>query len=300
MSIICSICGGTDVKCAAVIDPNTKRFLEFGHEAFLDGECSQCGNVALTDPDEVKTDMDRLWAEYMAQHHTAPNYARCDIVRHGDYDGCEGACIRIGGPENAVEKHRIVAVCRDLEELKSLAMPDPVREFTVVECQRFEFHEVLENKTYNIDVDGQTVPVTTKEVLDFYPVEYGLKEADIERYAAAYTAHIKAYRECDRWLDPALIHRLLDEEHLMKPRESDSFRLRLHFDWFATLRREDERLYAPFKYTVKAYCLDSIQTFERRYTGLEEALLHCLNGFNENANVPDRYKSIEEYLSKHS
>ena len=86
----------------------------------------------------------------------------------------------------------------------------------------------------------------------------------------------------------------------MKPRESDSFRLRLHFEWFATLRREDERLCAPFKYAVKAYCLDSIQTFERHYTGLEEALLHCLNGFNENANVPDRYKSIEEYLSKHS
>lgn len=215
--------------------------------------------------------MDKRWAEYMAQHHTAPNYARCDIVRHGAYDGCEGACIRIGGPENAVEKYRIVAVCRDLEELKSLAAPDPAREFTVVECQRFEFHEVPENKTYNIEVDDRTVSVTTKEVLDFYPAEYGLKEADIEQYAAAYVARIKAYRECDRWLDPALVRRLLDEEHLMKPRESDSFRLRLHFEWFATLRREDERLCAPFKYAVKAYCLDSIQTFERRYSGLEEA-----------------------------
>ena len=299
MSIVCSICGGTDVKCAAVIDPNTKRFIEFGHGAFLDGECSQCGNVALTDPDEVKSDMDRLWAEYMAQHHTAPNYARGDIVRHGDYDGCEGACIRIGGPENAVEKHRIVAVCRDLEELKALTEPDPEREFTVVECQLFEFHEVQENKTYNIEVDGRTVSVTTKEVLDFYPAEYGLKETDIEQYAVAYTARIKAYRECDRWLDPLLIHRLLDEEHLMKPRESDSFRLQLHFDWFATLQREDERLCSPFKYAVKAYCLDNIQTFERRYVSLEEALLHCLNGFNENESVPNRYKSIDEYLSKH-
>ena len=211
MSIICSICGGTDVKCAAVIDPNTKQFLDFGYEAFLDGKCSRCGNVALTDPDEVKADMDKRWTEYMAQHHTAPNYARCDIVRHGAYDGCEGACIRIGGPSDVVEKYPVVAVCRDLEELKSLAAPDPAREFTVVECQRFEFHEVLENKTYNIEVDGRTVSVTTKEVLDFYPAEYGLKETDIEQYAAAYTARIKAYRECDRWLYPALIRRLLDE-----------------------------------------------------------------------------------------
>ena len=102
-----------------------------------------------------------------------------------------GRLIRIGGPENAVEKHRIVAVCRDLEELKSLAMPDPVREFTVVECQRFEFHEVPENKTYNIEVDGRAISVTTKEVLDFYPAEYGQKETDIGRYAAAYVARIK-------------------------------------------------------------------------------------------------------------
>ena len=297
--IVCSICGGTAVKCAAVIDPNTKQLIDFEYEAFLDGECSQCGNVALTDPDEVKAGMDKLWAEYMAQHHTAPNYARCDIVRHGAFDGCESACIRIGGPENAVENHRIVAVCRDLEELKTLTVPDPEREFTVVECQLFEFHEVLEDKTYNIEVDDRTVSVTTKEVLDFYPTEHSLKETDIEQYAAAYTARIKAYRECDRWRDPALIRRLLDEEHLMKPRESDSFRLRLHFDWFATLRREDERLCAPFKYAVKAYCLDNIQTFDRLYITLEQALLHCLNGFNENASVLNRYKSTKEYLSKY-
>ena len=173
--IVCSICGGTDVKCAAVIDPNTKQFIDFEYEAFLDGECSLCGNIALTDPDEVKTDMDKRWKEYMKLHHTVPNYARCDIVRHGDCDGCESAFIRIGGPENAVEKHRIVAVCRDLEELKTLTVPDSDREFAVVECQLFEFHEVLEDKTYNIEVDDRTVSVTTKEVLDFYPTEPSLK-----------------------------------------------------------------------------------------------------------------------------
>ena len=56
-------------------------------------------------------------------------------------------------------------------------------------------------------------------------------------------------------------------------------------------------MYAPFKYAVNAYCLDNIQTFDRRYVTLEDALLHCLNGFNENANIPNRYKSIGHYLS---
>lgn len=297
MSIVCSICGGTGVKCTAVIDPNTRQFLEFTRNALSDGRCSQCSNVALTDPDEVKAGLDKLWTEYTARHRAAPNYTCCDIVRHGDYDGCEKAYIRIGGPSDVVEKYPVVAVCRDLEELKSLALPDPTREFTLMGIQGFEFHDVLENKTYEIGVDDLKIPVTTKEVLDFYPAEHRLKETDIEQYAAAYTARIKAYREYTRQLDATLVRRLLDKERLMKVGESDGFRLKLHFDWFVILKRENERMYAPFKYAVNAYCLDNIQTFDRRYVTLEDALLHCLNGFNENANIPNRYKSIGHYLS---
>lgn len=37
MSIVCSICGGTGVKCTAVIDPNTRQFLEFTRNALSDG-----------------------------------------------------------------------------------------------------------------------------------------------------------------------------------------------------------------------------------------------------------------------
>lgn len=207
MSIVCSICGGTGVKCTAVIDPNTRQFLEFTRNALSDGRCSQCGNVALTDPDEVKAGLDKLWTEYTARHRAAPNYTCCDIVRHGDYDGCEKAYIRIGGPSDVVEKYPVVAVCRDLEELKSLALPDPTREFTLMGIQGFEFHDVLENKTYEIGVDDLKIPVTTKEVLDFYPAEHRLKETDIEQYAAAYTARIKAYREYTRQLDATLVRR---------------------------------------------------------------------------------------------
>lgn len=47
---------------------------------------------------------------------------------------------------------------------------------------------------------------------------------------------------------------------------------------------------------VSTYCLDNPQCFNRRYTTLEKALLHCLNGFNENAAIKDRYHSIGEYL----
>jgi len=62
----------------------------------------------------------------------------------------------------------------------------------------------MENKTYEIEIDGRIIPVTTKEVLDFYPKEYHLTEDDIRQYAAMYTARIKCYREYDGPLDAAL------------------------------------------------------------------------------------------------
>ena len=97
----------------------------------------------------------------------------------------------------------------------------------------------MENKTYEIEIDGRIIPVTTKEVLDFYPKEYHLTEDDIRQYAAIYTARIKCYREYDGPLDAAYIRRLLDEERLMKNGESDGFRLQLDFRWYVELRKED-------------------------------------------------------------
>lgn len=298
MAIVCSICGGTDVKCAAVVDPNTKEFIEFGYEAFLDGECSQCGNVTLTDPNEIKADIDKRWTEYTTRNGSRPNFALCRIVRTDNYDGYEQAHIRIGGSKNVVGDPDTIAVCRDLDKLKTLTDPDPERGFTLVECQAFEFRPVMENRTYRIEIDGECIPVTTEEVLKLYPEQHNLTQNDIERYAATYTALIKSYRGCERWLDAALVRRRLDEEHLMKPGERDSFKMQLHFQWFVRIRKEREKLYTPFRYTVEAFCLDNIQTFTRRYVKLEEALLHCLNGFNENADIPDRYRSVDEYLTK--
>lgn len=297
MAIQCSICGGTHVRCAAVVDPNTKEFIEFGYNALADGQCKNCGNAFLTDPEEVKADIDKRWTEYMARNDSYPNYAICAIIRT-EFNGYEQTRIRIGGPENVANGPDAIAVCRELEELKPLTEPDPEREFTLVECQGFEFRPVMENRTYRIEIDGECIPVTTEEVLEFYPKQYNLTQDDIEQYAAANTALIKYYRGCERWLDAALVRRLLDEERLMKPGESDSFKLQFHFEWFVRIRKEREKQYAPFRYIVEAFCLDNIQTFTRRYAKLEEALLHCLNGFNENANSPNRYRSVDEYLTK--
>ncbi len=156
-----------------------------------------------------------------------------------------------------------------------------------------------DSQTYEYDFDGERIVITEQEVREFYSETYRLTKQDIKGFAAFYTAKCKYFRtgEC-RQLTPALVRQLLDEEHLMKPGESDSFRLQLHFLWFVRIRRENERLYPPFKYALEAFCLDNIQSFSRRYITLEKALLHCLNRFNENAAIRNDYRSLEEYFQK--
>lgn len=153
----------------------------------------------------------------------------------------------------------------------------------------------MSNKTYKFDIYGKVIIVKSDEVRNFYPKEHTLTEKEINDYAARYMAQIKFYRECKKVFNKELAQRLLLEEKLMKENESDGFLLQFRFSWFVEFKKETN---ADLKYTLNAYCLDNLQTFSRRYTSLEKALLHCLNRFNENVFVIDKYKSIEDYFLK--
>ena len=55
-NIVCSRCGSANVRCEAMVNPNTKGFDHFTDEAFYYGWCENCGlGVALTDKEEVGT-----------------------------------------------------------------------------------------------------------------------------------------------------------------------------------------------------------------------------------------------------
>ncbi|MDR1502568.1 MAG: hypothetical protein LBT43_08945 [Prevotella sp.] len=149
-------------------------------------------------------------------------------------------------------------------------------------------------KTYTFDIDGKKISVIFPEVIHYYHYHnYPLTSKEIEEYAARCTAQAKSYRDCDVWLCKELIQRLLAEERLMKNGDADSFKLKLHFDWYVTIKKETTEY---FNYILEAYCLDNAQSFCRRYSTLSGAILHCLNGFNENVSITNKYKSIEDYL----
>ena len=87
----------------------------------------------------------------------------------------------------------------------------------------------------------------------------------------------------------------LKEEHLWKVGKSDTFEVMLSQKWEFTLRKEEE-IYAPYTYALNGRKLGTRETWSRRYRSMDAAFLHIVNRLNENANIKDRYKSIEEWL----
>jgi len=93
-------------------------------------------------------------------------------------------------------------------------------------------------------------------------------------------------------LNKEYIIRTLEEERLWKEGEEDTFK---YCDWIITLRKE-ENIYFPFTFSIHGKKNNSCETWSRRYKSMEDAFLHVVNGFNENANIKNKYKTMFDYM----
>lgn len=299
MSIICSKCGGTNILCEAMIEPNTKKFSHYTDESFLYGWCDDCHEgTILTDVEEVKNYMRTKYKIFVESYGIVPQYANCQILWKDTQKTCDVKIML--SVDAGIGDDKTFYSCSSLNGLLSLAECGK-EDFIVTGCYEFAAPtetEILEHQTFDYEVNGKNISVTGKEIINYYGKNYNLKKEEMERYAARYTCIAKYYKESDvPKLNPLLIKRLLNEENLMKKGES-IFKLQLAFLWYVTIKEDENSLIKSFRYTLNACCLDNIQTFDRRYMSLEDALLHCLNGFNENTRIPNRYKSMNEYLAE--
>ncbi len=132
MKVICTKCGGMHVACEAMINPNDKSFRNYTDEAFIYGWCDDCNTgVVLSDVDEVKTDIDRLYADYCAEHKAEPLYAQCEIVWKDE--SFEPVTIKLSTDADDATDEKIFFYCNSIEGLKSLA--DFEREdFVLTDC----------------------------------------------------------------------------------------------------------------------------------------------------------------------
>ena len=137
MSVICTRCGSTNVACEAIVNPNGNVFKRYTDESFLYGQCEDCGTYPeLTDPDEVKMDIDRLYQEFKSYSDTEPDYAKCRILYKDDGNEHDIKISLKVDDKSAAMEESIFYYCDCLSDFKSLAEYG-CEDFILVGCYRF-------------------------------------------------------------------------------------------------------------------------------------------------------------------
>lgn len=61
MGYICTRCGGTNVACEAIVNPNTGKIIDYFDGSFMHAICSNCENeVIISNIEEVKHEIDEI------------------------------------------------------------------------------------------------------------------------------------------------------------------------------------------------------------------------------------------------
>lgn len=81
MGYICTRCGGTNVACEAIVNPNTGKIIDYFDGSFMHAICSNCENeVIISNIEEVKHEIDLRFHEFVEKTGKEPEYVECQIV----------------------------------------------------------------------------------------------------------------------------------------------------------------------------------------------------------------------------
>lgn len=75
MKVICTRCGGTNIACGAIVNPNTGKIIDYLDESFMHANCGDCEEeVVITDVDRVKKDIDSMFFKFVKKNGKEPEY----------------------------------------------------------------------------------------------------------------------------------------------------------------------------------------------------------------------------------
>lgn len=75
MGYICTRCGGTNVACEAIVNPNTGKIIDYFDGSFMHAICSDCENeVIIYNVEEVKHEIDLRFHEFVERTGKEPKY----------------------------------------------------------------------------------------------------------------------------------------------------------------------------------------------------------------------------------
>ena len=135
VNAICCKCGGTDVTCEAMIDPNTKAFDHYTDESFQYGWCDSCKTgVVISDTAEVKKEILQKYREFTGTYNTEPQLALCRIIWKDSLEDTEVTIALEHIPEEL--DNTIFFYCDSLSDF--MAMTEyGCEDFIVMECIEF-------------------------------------------------------------------------------------------------------------------------------------------------------------------
>lgn len=140
MKVICTKCGGTDISCEAMINPNTKGCKDYTDESFLYGWCENCKTGAiLSDTDEIQAEIQKKFDDFVKKNGKEPHYANCHIVWKDTNDNYD---VKIQLSGDTGEDDDMFFYCQSLNGLKSLATFG-CEDFIVTEVYSFELLEKI-------------------------------------------------------------------------------------------------------------------------------------------------------------
>lgn len=84
MGYICTRCGGTNVACEAIVNPNTLEIIDYLSDIFMHATCSDCEEmVTITNPDQIKRDIELKHSRFVEKNGKEPEYAWCISFDNG-------------------------------------------------------------------------------------------------------------------------------------------------------------------------------------------------------------------------
>lgn len=136
MKVICTRCGGTNIACEAIVNPNTGKIIDYLDESFMHANCGDCKEeVVITDVDRVKKDIDSMFFEFVKKNGEEPEYVECQIVWKDTGDD-QRTTIKLSLSINDDDNDNVFYHCNGIESLKSL-VEYGVGEFIVIYCWSF-------------------------------------------------------------------------------------------------------------------------------------------------------------------
>lgn len=150
MKVICTRCGGTNIACEAIVNPNTGKIIDYLDESFMHANCGDCKEeVVITDVDRVKKDIDSMFFEFVKKNGKEPEYVECQIVWKDTGDD-RRTTIKLSLSINDDDNDNVFYYCNGIESLKSLVEYGVGDIFRGVMDESGDVYEILDNDANDV------------------------------------------------------------------------------------------------------------------------------------------------------